>query len=383
MEKNHHTISKLIAWTPTLLLVVIFTNLLIQIIHINTIDYEKIKNNVKDYLGKSEIPVDIKEEDDEKYFEYNEGRYGGTINDGKIFMNFSDEDYSIYVFGGSSIVNPSQKKVFPYYLESDLENNTEKEINVLNFGSSGRDLQGVKENIIHSIEIKKPDLIIIYSGHNDYQNAYIRILKPKFYLLSNNFILNNFLKIYSIGNERRAQKIKMIDGKIVETAENLGVLQINHEKLREIDEIILNNYVQNMNDITEIAQNNSIPIIFVTPLSNLELKPIGTIDVTGKFYELGRKEGNYTKKIEYLKKARDYELFSFIIRSKSELNENLRNLKEKDIENLYVFDLEKKIIRSSPKFSGYFVDGAHLNPEGHKIVSGYLKDFIIEKSILD
>lgn len=368
---------------PLILLVVILSNFIFQILYINFLDYDRLESDLKDFLYREGgAPLSFKIENGISYYDYNDKIYGGTINNGKIVFNYSPNDYLIYVFGGSSVISPSQDKVFSYYLEKQLSELEQRKVHVFNFGLSGTESTTVKKRLASSTNIKNPDLIIIYSGHNDYNMPYKKSIKPNFYLVSKNFILNNLLRVAVKGDPRKIHKIEEIDGRITEAAQSIGLLNIRPDKFKRFNEIILQHFSYNVNDIVDIVNEKDIPAIFIIPISNLESRPAGINKITGNFYLVGINEKNYTKKINYLIAAKDSELFSFNIRSKSELNNYLRDLKDRNLKNIYILDLEKELIKEKFEFDyNSFLDDAHLNPETHNKTAHLLYNLITENQL--
>lgn len=92
----------------------------------------------------------------------------------EIFIEKPDDTYRIFVVGGSttfSIRALSDQHTIPGYLQQKFDEvGLDKKIEVINAGidavTSTDELQLVKSKIVHY----KPDLIIIYDGHNDVVN---------------------------------------------------------------------------------------------------------------------------------------------------------------------------------------------------------------------
>ncbi|MEE9563755.1 MAG: SGNH/GDSL hydrolase family protein, partial [Nitrosopumilaceae archaeon] len=92
----------------------------------------------------------------------------------EIFIEKPDDTYRIFVVGGSttfSIRALSDQHTIPGYLQQKFdETGLDKKIEVINAGidavTSTDELQLVKSKIVNY----KPDLIIIYDGHNDVVN---------------------------------------------------------------------------------------------------------------------------------------------------------------------------------------------------------------------
>ncbi len=294
---------------------------------------------------------------------------------------------NIYFFGGSSLVFAERnfKEVFPYMIDKIASS----KYKIHNFGLSGADSNHLKLKIQKAINhsIQKPHFILIYSGHNDYSNAYFnynRCPSPRNFLL-----LDKFYKIlYSRYPEELIFSEEGYDlffcFKLLQTFsyfDRIGIIDSRTEGFDNFNQKILKRYKDNIQYIINLSQKNNIPLIIVTPIGNLEEEPLGNKEVF-KIFNKGMHENNYTKKINLLIKAKDLEFLTYNIRAKTPLLDFLRNI-EGEYENVYVFDLENKL-KSMNVFFGYnlFYDCLHFNSRGHEMVSDLIFEFLLEKKLI-
>jgi len=152
----------------------------------------------------------------------------------------------IFVLGGSTVFGllVGERETFPAVLEMQLKPILKpREIEVINLGcpglSSGRVL-----NLVDSILGLKPDLIIIYSGHNEFLHgnlsglhhfSFVKKLKANLLLFSNVFGWTNFL-VSSIIKSREydylREEIAAIKAGKILTSDLEAVLRKNPEETR-------------------------------------------------------------------------------------------------------------------------------------------------------
>ena len=115
-----------------------------------------------------------------KYFDYKERVPAKSFpifgeskfpKDNKL-RNLKESHFLVYVFGASSLVN-SDGSTFHRFLEKKLSQ-VNPNVRVLNFGKRGITSFEVKQRIVDVFEkVKiKPDAVVLYLGHNDYNNVY-------------------------------------------------------------------------------------------------------------------------------------------------------------------------------------------------------------------
>jgi len=331
---------------------------------------------------------------------YNENSAGFEDVGIKIF-NYSSNSDLIFVYGASSVVAPRYDEVFAEYLENELNKNN-MQFEVINFGMDGVDSDIVKGRIKSSLKNKiKPQLIILYAGHNDYNNIYLRIreetsiLKKTFFSkMIIRYLENLKFKNYDFSKEERLRETRIkpiytpyftnidwvIEPKLKKYSQKLKLIRFNNKYFTKYNELILEHYSKNIYDIIKLVKKNEIPLIIITPISNLEAEPFGIIRYTTDVYLQGLKEGNYSKKYGYLQKAKDNEIFSGHMRVKSQLNRFLREINESEI---YVLDLENELIKRNFSFSyNDFYDYIHLKTEVHRLVSDILYRFIEKENLI-
>ncbi len=387
-----------ILYLPLLLLILLVFSILYRSYFINNLDYAKIYCELKDYLDSEKGEINLKITNSELIINYNYKIKKGPYKPKKKVLKFapSSGEIIIYVCGSSPVCSKipfSDYKVFPKLLEDILNSNYRKKFKVYNFGIESFDSFDLKKLVKATFNIYKPDLVIYYQGHMDYESAYLTVIKRKFYFLRGGFF-KYILGLIFLGKASKApDSVKklaefgdwiirsLIEPNLLNFMQKINLIKIPSAPFRRYNSLIQSCYEKNIKEIIALCKKSNIPIIFITPIANLKAKPFGIYKITQKFYSLGLKERNYYKKIEYLVKAKDSEIFTGDLRAKSELNDFLRNI-DNSAENVFVLDLEKELLKKKFSFGyEYFYDIGHLKPNLHSLIAFYLYNFIKSKKI--
>jgi hypothetical protein len=99
-----------------------------------------------------------------------------------------------------------------------------------------------------------------------------------------------------------------VEPNIFNLLQRAGAVKIEDAPFEVYNALILEHYKKNVTEIIDLARENSIPLIIVTPIANLEAKPFGVYDITEKYYDYALQEDDYGTRMAYLVKARDTEI---------------------------------------------------------------------------
>ena len=189
-------------------------------------------------------------------------------------------DYRIFIYGGSSAygfpvadrysITAWMRKSFPHLLPG-------RPVKVINCAWPGKDSELIAQGA-YSVLKYKPDLFIIYSGHNE------ALIDNRLYMDNRLYWLNLQLKYHSafyrylsIRLERLRKHILYGHSGHVEKFYREEVIAREVYKKPEVSgEVygqILKNYVKNMETVIRIARQQKIDVIFLTPPSNLSAYP--------------------------------------------------------------------------------------------------------------
>jgi hypothetical protein len=363
-----------IAYLPFCLLLFLTGTLLIRIHEINNINFTDISHDLSDHFRKSgNISI------------FMDSKINGSLSSVYEYLNSSDNtsDFLIYVYGESSLVDPSRKEAFPSYLEKILNSKKNSSYKVVNLGVEGIDSSQIKKIYVRSIAIKKPNLTIIYAGHNDYNNAYNNYINPHYYLIRNREIrifLGKLIHLFGENHKDMSVVFRFnIEPRLLKFFQKTKLLHMDYSFFSTCNSLILKNYAQNIFEILAMSKRDKIPVIFITPIGNLEAEPFGVNNMTYHVYQIGFAEKNYSKRFYYLNKAKDHEIFSGDLRAKSELNDFLRGLANQT----YIFDLESDFRSREFSFSyENFFDYLHLRREAHFQIASALYTFLLKENLI-
>jgi hypothetical protein len=287
----------------------------------------------------------------------------------------------IYIFGESSLII-SNGKTFSYYLNEDRDN-----LHVVNLGICGVSSFSIRKRVVEALNIAKPDIIVLYFGHNDYNNIYQGFMMPRYYDKFQALLW--FAHFLGIGTKNPSVRqydnyywySRLIRPKLFKLFERLKLIDVRQDEYEPINKYILDNYIANSSAIIDLASSKGIPVVFITPICNLRAEPFGDVETTTFLYDKGMSTRNYYESIEYLKKAKDKEMFTYDLRAKTPLVNYIRNLSHP---NVYVLDLEKQLEDRKFEF-GYsnFLDYLHFNDSTHHMVADTLYKFIKDKKLID
>jgi len=343
---------RLITYLPLFILVFIIFQFGVSIHKTKTVEQEKVYSTLNNYLENGKNMFNIPHYlSTEVYYDFE--RY---LQSGGLHKN----NFLIYSYGGSSIVIPggsSGNHTFTFYLERRLNKENNKSYKIINWGATGIDSHIIKNIILNSISIKKPNLIVVYTGHNDYTNAYRRFIKPNYYIFKGNLIEK--LLTWILDDEKSYKFFEFkLEPTLIKLFQKIKLINLDNHTFQAYNNLILKHYSENILEMIELSRKEKIPIVFITPIGNLEAEPFGVNGATNRYYVLGMNQNNYSKRIDYLIKAKDSESFSYDMRAKSDLNNFLRNLTTKGV---YVLDIETEFLKERFSFSNNdFYDYFHF-----------------------
>lgn len=285
----------------------------------------------------------------------------------------------VHVFGGSSLVI-SDGATFPAYLGLERDH-----LHVVNLGINGLSSALVRQRVDDALAVARPDVMVFYMGHNDYNNVYHGLVIPEYfdqfeYLIWPSYLISAALRRLA-GEERQDFHwfSRMTRPRIFKLFQRMGLVDLRQEDYAIVNDFALQNFVENTNAIIAKTTALGIPVVFVTPISNLRAEPFGDLE-TARLYELGMRSPDYRESLRYLKAARDRGFLTYDIRAKSPLVDHVRSL---SYTNVHPFDLEGLLESRGVEF-GYadFLDHFHFNDRTHRIVADAIYDFLEERRLI-
>lgn len=286
----------------------------------------------------------------------------------------------IFAFGGSTTAGYpySPNASFPRIIKNKLEMfyPTHK-IEVINLGVSAVNTYFIKD-ILPDVLSHKPDLLLFYSGHNEFYGA----LGPASteYISGNTFIINLTLtfretKIYQLLRNIISSVSESIISEKNISRNTLMESMINEQDVSLDSEIYKKGIEQYRNNLSEILNkciDNNVPVIIGNLVSNLKQKPLGRkSSLAYQYYETAEKyllDGDSILAREEFIKAKDNDLIKF--RATEDFNLIIDDLS--DELNFKVVNLQNGFYKkSSNSIIGYelMVDHLHPNLTGYNLMA--------------
>ena len=286
----------------------------------------------------------------------------------------------VFILGGSSAAgypftpNGSFARYIKKRLELVYEN---KNIEVINCAMAAINSYALLDMMPGVLE-QKPDIILIYAGHNEYYgalgagsleslgnsrwlvNTMLKANKYKTVQLMRN-IIKSAMSLFSSENKKSGTLMaRMAEDQMIELGSSVYQTGVNQFK-------------GNLDDMLKMASDANIPVIISDLASNLKDQfPFVSIDENDEFsakynYEMGKKYVSENKTqiaLEYFIKAKDLDALRF--RAPSEINSTIKQLSEK-----YNFS----IVSSKDKFNQLSPDGIvganFMTDHLHPTITGY------------
>ncbi len=286
---------------------------------------------------------------------------------------------TIFMFGESSLVL-SDGGTFPDYVGQ-----RSARLQTVNFGVSGIDSLSVRQRIKEVLQAARPDVIVLYYGHNDYNNPYNGFIMPTYFKKFDELLALPYL----LHDKDRPEGVilsndwywysRLIRPRLIRTFERFHLLDINSDDYTPVNQLILENFIVNNEEILAMAAAKKIPVVLITPVGNLRAEPFGDVHTTTALYLRGMSSPHYRESLDLLKQARDAELFTYDLRAKSPLIDYLRQLKRPGV---HVLDLEEKLEALHFEFGyGEFLDYFHFSDRTHRMLAGIIYDFMVERHL--
>jgi len=385
----------LIIFLPAIIFLSLFLSIFDNVARIKKVDYNKIHACLEDYLKKDKGQASIIEKDGAIDIRYHYFLKDASYKPSGKTVRFRKKATGplIYFFGSSEFAfKPyDYKGDFPFVfqvLEEELTRLKDNNLQLVNFSMNGLDTFDLKEIINKAVAFKKPEFIIYYDvGASDFEGAYFSCIKNNFKVISP--FLKNLSKLMIFKSPPKIGKANevadwfmrsYVDPNALRLLQRAHIIKIPWEPFKGYNQLIMSYYEKNVMSLVKISKENNIPLLIVTGVINLESPTFGIYNMSDAFFDEGMRQKDYFKKVYFLQQAKDTEIFTGELSSKSPIYNFLTSLRG---ENIYVFDVYEKL-KSEKINLGYnlFYDYGHMRPELHKMIADYLFAYIKEKKIL-
>lgn len=347
------------------------------------IDYTRFKVISDYYPDKLFLNPDIPY----KYF-FNIKQAPSVLPDGFDKIK-KDNAFRVFVLGGSSaagwpyVPNASFSRHLKRRLELLYPENT---IEVINCGISAVNTYTIRDFIPGVIE-QKPDLVLIYAGHNEYYGALGA--GSSVFLADSRFLVNTFIWLQDFKTTQLIQDFisriqnLFIDEQVSFEHKTDGTLmsQMIGESLIALDSDVywsgINQFEGNLKDILGMLSKKNIPVIIGTVTMNLlDQKPFVSVEsenfpAAEEVYTDARRQlelGNVEEAQNLFFLAKELDALRF--RAPEKINEVIRNTASSF--NIPVIDVDSLFKINSPyNIVGYNLTVDHLHPNlaGYKMIA--------------
>ncbi len=291
----------------------------------------------------------------------------------------------IYVFGASSVVIPTPELAFARWLEKRLNGDDEGAFRVANLGRSGATSGSMLATVRDALAVRAPDLMILYEGHNDYTYAYRAGVLAAYGFIEGSPRLDALARrilvpLFDLDENRYwAMRTEVLDPRIGRWLQRLRLVRIDPALVNHIDTAAQRYFEANFEAMIAEAQSRGIPVLLITPVSNLEFEPFGIGPEASEEYRLGMRSASYAERIAHLQRARDLDVFNGSKRAKAGPGNYMRGRKGPGV---HVLDLEQRLIEREFSFGwGPFVDAMHMDAETHVLIADYIHSYLVEEDV--
>lgn len=318
-----------------------------------------------------------------KYF--TNGDFNPTTSEDYFDIQKKANSFRVFVLGGSSAEGYPYSPMgsFSRYVRKRLElvyPNTHVE--VINLGMTAINTYTLLD-FIPGVLDQRPDLILIYAGHNEYYGA-LGVGSVQSFGSSRNLInlilyLNNFKITQFVRNSIQQVTSFFISSENVKSSGTL-MSQMVKDKNIILDSDVYNKGLQqfkeNLSDILKLCEEKSIPVIVGKLVSNLkDQKPFISAAPPGyfnadKIYEEAWenfKNDNFKKSDSLFRLAKDLDALRF--RAPSKMNLIIDKLgKEYNVATVPIDSIFNSVSPAGIVGGNLIVDHLHPNVEGYQLI---------------
>ncbi|RJO66907.1 MAG: SGNH/GDSL hydrolase family protein [Myxococcales bacterium] len=374
---------------PLAILGVLLADLFASLEFANNAPPEAVLTRLKEYLAKHETkPLKVTSAGADAV-EYYSLTYQKNVR-----LPLAKDHKRIYIYGGSSVVLV-EGQTFADQLQTKFNEERRSDVGIYNFGETSYDSFDVRSRIEDSFAIRPPDVVVIYSGHNDYDRAYTIVLLEQYSFLRNTELIDPISYLQFRAFKDMSGTITFGDRDVAYYAfrrlnlepalsrffQATGNLRLSQDTFTSADASILASYKSNIEAILAKAAEQKASVILITLVGNFYYAmPIGVGNDAEWYSQLALRENDYSRKIDYFKRARDAEIFNGFLHAKSPINEHLRSISRPGV---HLVDLEKIMIDHRRPFNhADFFDSVHLNSDTHALIAQLLYEKIMEENLL-
>lgn len=310
----------------------------------------------------------------------------------------SENSFRVFVLGESSAAGYPYMPLgsFSRYIRKRLElNYPQKNIEVVNLGLTAINTYTIRDFIPEVLK-QKPDIVLIYTGHNEYYGALgVGSLES---LGKSRWLINLYLKLIHFKTVELVKDFLQWSGKLIfgDEKPKTGTLMSRMAKEQSIDFNSasyldgINQFDGNMRDIIEMCKDENVPLIIGTLASNLkDQKPFISKNENENYSaiklfneaQVEYQKNNFKKADSLFRLAKDYDMLRF--RAPERINQLIKSYKKEY--GVEVLDIDSIFSSLSPNgIIGNNLMTDHLHPtfEGFQIIGKAFYEKMQEKNLL-
>lgn len=376
---------RLIVMLPLLLLLVLLGAFVVRLLQVRAVDEEQLVRTLHEILThKQGEPFEVERRDGVPGFRYPDDHF--------VPLTPAQSDRVIYAFGGSSLVDPTRGS-FPEMLRT-LAREQGTPLHVYNLGHQGFDTYSVRNRVEKMLAYRKPHLVLIYSGHNDYTYVYFDVVMPEFYLVYESPVLEPLLRLahgawagargmrgMDLAADYHRFWMANLEPALLRAVQRAGLLRPSRRLFSRVNAAAVGTYRRNMEAMLAASRRAGVPVLLVTPVFNLHYPPVGVEGDAEALYARGLAQKAHGPRVALLRRAKDADVFSGMIRAKTPLLDYIRSLH--GTPGVSVLDLERVLLdRERELDDDAFRDAVHIRPELHREIAAVLWDHITRHRLL-
>ena len=281
------------------------------------------------------------------------------------------QEIRLFIVGGSSIHNIGTADDLKARLQNELRG-TDKKIRIINISAGG---YGTTRLRLHFQEILDyaPDIILLYSGHNEFEEAYVR---DKFFKDTALSALSDKLveisKLYQFVNLLGIKTTQSVLAQNIHLIENRrhpffpANFRVNWDLTFDKNEVY-KSYRMNIMQMVKLAKNNKIDMLISTVTYNRRQPPFKAADDSYAVCDALHNQMDYQKALACFNDSLDADLQPH--RATKTSNTIVSDVAERF--DVPLLDVDARIIEESqhhiPGFD-LFYDHCHLGDEGNMML---------------
>ncbi len=268
----------------------------------------------------------------------------GPTADVELTLPAQDGAPEVLVFGESTV--GMEPELLRMALEPALAARG-LQVQISNYGTSGWTSRSISARVDAVLDAydqtgRHPSLVLVYSGHNDYTNAFfsyvtrdLRFQRTVIWLWRLPFRARAYWGV----DEGYAWFERGAGASLGLAAQRAGLVSLPDDPFPGAKATLTNAWGHNARQIARRVRESGAAVAFYTPAGNLEREPYGALKTTTDVWRAGLATTDYAARIRLLVAARDAEIVSPDLRADTQLQDRVRAMADGD--DVVVIDLQR------------------------------------------